>query len=126
MAGAAVVVDVHTGFILAMLSRPGFDPNLLTGRVTPAEMLALSKDPLQPMIFRPVAQHYSPGSTFKPFTQLAAFKSGLVHAADGGVLQRRLYLGSSPLALRQGDRPRFAHRAPGAPDVVRHLLLPRG
>ncbi|MCI0572834.1 MAG: penicillin-binding protein 2 [Myxococcaceae bacterium] len=75
-AGAVVAVDVKTGFILAMVSRPGFDPNVLTGRVTAAQMAALAKDPLQPMIFRPTAQHYSPGSTFKVLTSIAAFRSG--------------------------------------------------
>src|SRR5262249_4362447 len=75
-AGAVVVVDVNSGFILAMVSRPSFDPNLLTGRVSPSQMAALGKDPLQPLIFRPVAQHYSPGSTFKPVTALAALRSG--------------------------------------------------
>ena len=68
-------MDVRTGFILAMVSRPGFDPNVLTGRVTPAQLAVLNKDPLQPMIFRPAQQHYSPGSTFKTLTQLAALKS---------------------------------------------------
>jgi len=75
VAGAVIAIDVRTGFIRAMVSRPGFDPNVLTGRVTPAQMAALSKDPLQPMIFRPTAQHYSPGSTFKPITTLAALRS---------------------------------------------------
>jgi penicillin-binding protein 2 len=76
VAGAAVAVEVNTGFILAMVSRPSYDPNLLTGRVTAAQMAALVKDPLQPLIFRLVAQHYSPGSTFKPVTALAALRSG--------------------------------------------------
>ena len=40
-------------------------------------MAAMVKDPLQPMINRVAAAHYSPGSTFKVVTQLAAFKSGL-------------------------------------------------
>jgi penicillin-binding protein 2 len=74
--GAVVAIDVNTGFIKALVSRPGFDPNLLTGRVTPAQMALLSRDPLEPMINRVAAEHYSPGSTFKVVTQLAAFKSG--------------------------------------------------
>ncbi len=77
VAGAVVAIDVKTGFIKALVSRPGFDPNLLTGRVTPAQMAAITRDPLQPMINRVAAAHYSPGSTFKVVTQLAAFKSGL-------------------------------------------------
>lgn len=77
VAGAVVAIDVNTGFIKALVSRPGFDPNLLTGRVTPAQMLAMTKDPLQPMINRVAAAHYSPGSTFKVITQLAAFKAGI-------------------------------------------------
>jgi penicillin-binding protein 2 len=78
-AGAVVVLDVRTGFILALVSRPSFDPNLLTGRVTPLMMAELARDPLQPMVFRPVAQHYSPGSTFKAVTMLAAFQTGTFH-----------------------------------------------
>lgn len=77
VAGAVVAIDVKTGFIKALVSRPGFDPNLLTGRVTPAQMAAITRDPLQPMINRVAAAHYSPGSTFKVVTQLAAFKAGL-------------------------------------------------
>jgi penicillin-binding protein 2 len=74
--GAVVAIDVHTGFIRALVSRPGFDPNLLTGRVTPTQMAQLSRDPLEPMVNRVAAEHYSPGSTFKVVTALAAFKSG--------------------------------------------------
>ncbi|HEX8439135.1 penicillin-binding protein 2 [Archangium sp.] len=75
-AGAVVAVDVKTGFIRAVVSRPGFDPNLLTGRITPTQMAALAKDPLQPMINRVSANHFSPGSTFKVISALAAYKSG--------------------------------------------------
>ncbi len=76
-AGAVVALDAKTGFVLAMVSRPSYDPNLLTGRVSAAQMAALIRDPLQPLVSRPVAQHYSPGSAFKPVTALAALKSGL-------------------------------------------------
>ena len=76
-AGSVVAVDVRTGLIRAVVSRPGFDPNLLTGRITPSQMASLAKDPLQPMINRISADHFSPGSTFKVITALAAYKSGL-------------------------------------------------
>ena len=75
-AGSIVVIDPKTGFILAMLSRPSFDPNMLTGRVSSEQLARLSRDPLQPMVFRTVAEHYHPGSTFKPITLLAALHSG--------------------------------------------------
>ncbi|ATB27148.1 penicillin-binding protein 2 [Melittangium boletus] len=76
-AGALVVVDVKTGFIRALVSRPGFDSNLLTGRITSSQMYALARDPLQPMVNRVSANHFSPGSTFKVISTLAAYKSGL-------------------------------------------------
>ncbi|HVP62879.1 MAG TPA: penicillin-binding protein 2 [Myxococcaceae bacterium] len=96
-AGAVVAMDVRTGFILAMVSRPGFDPNVLTGRVTPAQLAALNKDPLQPMIFRPTQQHYSPGSTFKTLSMFAALSSNsftphsTVSCAGGYRLGARLW-----------------------------------
>lgn len=81
--GAVVAVDVKTGFILALVSRPGFDPNLLTGRVTGSQMEALAKDPLKPMMNRVAAMHYSPGSIFKAFSQIAALRSGQFHGHTG-------------------------------------------
>jgi penicillin-binding protein 2 len=76
VAGGVVAIDVKTGFIRALVSRPGFDPNLLTGRITPAQLAALTRDPMQPLINRVAAEHYPPGSIFKVVTALAAYKSG--------------------------------------------------
>lgn len=78
LAGAIIAVDVHTGFIKAIVSRPGFDPNLLTGRITGTQMEAISKDPLQPMVSRATQERYSPGSTFKPIVALAGLKNGAI------------------------------------------------
>ena len=102
--GAVVVLDVRTGFILAMVSRPSFDPTILTGRVTPAQMMAVAKDPLQPMVFRPVAQHYPPGSTFKPITLLAALKAGAFTPATSV---------NCPGGYRLGKRTWRCHKASG-------------
>lgn len=76
VAGSLIVLDARSGFVLAMVSRPSFDPNEMTGRVSPQRLAQLSKDPLQPMVFRAAAEHYHPGSTFKVIPLLAALRSG--------------------------------------------------
>jgi penicillin-binding protein 2 len=75
-AGAVVALEAKTGFVLAMVSRPSFDPNEMTGRVSAQRLEKLSRDPLQPMVFRAAAEHYHPGSTFKVVSLLAALQSG--------------------------------------------------
>lgn len=75
-AGAVVVVDVHTGFVLAMVSYPSYDPNMMTGRISRRDLKAIADDPLEPLFQRAVQQHYHPGSVFKIVTALAALKSG--------------------------------------------------
>ena len=77
-AGAVAVVDVHTGFVLALVSYPAYDPNELTGRISRRELTALVDDPLQPLFARAIQQHYHPGSTFKVVTALAALAGGYV------------------------------------------------
>ncbi len=81
VAGSAVVIDVQTGFLLAVTSKPGFDPNLMTGRISRAQLKAFTDDPLEPMLFRATQDHQHPGSTFKIVTQLAALEAGF----KGGV-----------------------------------------
>lgn len=82
-AGAVVAVDPNTGFIRAIVSRPAFDPNEMTGRVSPGRLAGLNKDPLQPMLFRATQQHYPPGSTFKVVTMLAGLRNGVVSPTTG-------------------------------------------
>jgi penicillin-binding protein 2 len=77
-AGAVVAVDVHTGFVLAMVSEPTFDPNRMTGRISRKDLMEIVDDPLQPLFQRAVQQNYHPGSTFKIVTALAALEKGVV------------------------------------------------
>lgn len=77
-AGAVVAVDVHTGFVLAMVSEPSYDPNKMTGRISRKDLLAIVDDPLQPLFQRDIQQNYHPGSTFKIVTALAALEKGAV------------------------------------------------
>lgn len=73
--GAAVLVDVQTGEILAMASVPSFDPNLFVPTISRQEWARLNSDPGTPLFDRAVSA-YPPGSIFKPFVALAALESG--------------------------------------------------
>ncbi len=84
-AGAAVVVDVHTGYVLAAVSKPAYDPNVMTGRISREELKKITDDPLEPMLFRLTQNHFHPGSVWKVVTQLAALKEGFDgHVFCGG------------------------------------------
>jgi penicillin-binding protein 2 len=85
-AGALVAIDVNTGFVLAMVSKPAFDPNEMTGRVSRDRLKELSEDPLKPMLFRITQNHFPPGSTFKVVSQLAFLEHGFEHSVfcNGG------------------------------------------
>jgi penicillin-binding protein 2 len=81
-AGAVVAVDVRTGRLLALYSKPDFDPNDLSGgaghtRVREA-FNRLYADPLRPMLDKTMSGSFQPGSTMKPFSALAALEDHLV------------------------------------------------
>lgn len=78
--GAVVAMDPKTGNILAMVSKPGFDPNVLAshdGKAVQKAWAALNADPARPLENRAIAgRMYPPGSTFKLITAAAALESG--------------------------------------------------
>lgn len=82
LAGAVVVVDVRTGRLLAALSKPGFDPSVLSGeqgkQAIRDAFKRLSRDPLKPLLDKTTSAVYPPGSTYKPFSALAALSDGLI------------------------------------------------
>jgi len=78
MLGAAVAVDPNTGQILALVSRPNFDPNLFATGINSGDWGKLIKDPTFPLWDRAIRSAYPPGSTFKVFTAAAALDSGLI------------------------------------------------
>jgi cell division protein FtsI/penicillin-binding protein 2 len=78
-AGTVVVSNPHTGEILAMLSRPSYDPNKLVQTLQQNDLSyynQLAQDPEQPLLERPLQGNYVPGSTFKTLTLMAAIDSG--------------------------------------------------
>ena len=76
-AAAVAVVEVKTGKVLALVSKPSFDPNVMTGHLTRAEEKFLNDDPRKPFIDKTLRATYPPGSTFKFVTTLAALEDGL-------------------------------------------------
>ena len=77
-AAAAVVLEVNTGRVLASASKPSFDPNLLTGRLSPDEARRMVQDPYRPLLDKVHREHYFPGSTYKVIPAIAALEEGLV------------------------------------------------
>jgi penicillin-binding protein 2 len=75
-AAAVVVVEPKTGKIRAIVSRPSFDPNIMTGHLTQAEETMLKQDPRKPFIDKALRMTYPPGSIFKFVTAIAALEDG--------------------------------------------------
>jgi len=78
---SAIVADPHTGEILAMLSRPTFDPNRIASGDL-AYFNSLEKNPEQPLLERPLQATYVPGSIYKTVTLMAALDSGHAQLTD--------------------------------------------
>jgi len=76
--GAVVAFNPSTGEVLAMVSRPTFDPNKFTGRISRADWNEIAGDPHKPLMNRAIQAQLAPGSTFKPIMAIAGLESGVV------------------------------------------------
>lgn len=72
--GGAVVVDVRTGRVRALFSKPSYDLNEMSGRLTPERARELRENPFRPLIDKTIYETYYPGSTFKPISAIAALQ----------------------------------------------------
>lgn len=77
-AAAAVVMNPQTGEVLAMVSRPAFDPNLFAHGISSKDWAKLNNNPFHPMDNKTISGEYPPGSTFKIVTGTAALTEGKV------------------------------------------------
>ena len=76
--GAVVALDPRDGSVLAMVSRPSFDPNLFAAHIKTADWKALNSNPDNPMINRAIQAQFAPGSTFKPLVAIAGLETGTI------------------------------------------------
>lgn len=97
--GSIVCIEPATGEVLAMVSTPAYDPNLLTfhpGRS--AAFTRLQQDSLNPLFNRATMAAYPPGSIFKPVLALIAMQEGVLHQrrtiyCEGGYYYKNLRVG---------------------------------
>ena len=80
--GAAVAIDPRTGYVLAMISKPGFDPNPFVEGISVKDYQALQESPQRPLYNRALRGQYPPGSTVKPFMGLAGLEAGVINATQ--------------------------------------------
>jgi penicillin-binding protein 2 len=76
--GAAVVIDIHTGAVRALYSKPVYDPNEMSSGLSTKRYAELTGDPFRPLIDKTMYETYFPGSTFKVITALAALQDVVV------------------------------------------------
>ena len=76
--GCIVAIEPNTGEILAMVSAPTYDPNLLVGRVRGHNFNVLNTDPQKPLFNRATQAQYRPGSIFKLAQSLTALQTGAI------------------------------------------------
>lgn len=86
--GAVVAMDPHTGEVLAMVSRPAFDPNAFAVRISRDEWNKLITDPNHPLLNKAIQAQLAPGSTFKIIMATAGLEEGVaqdlkVHCSGG-------------------------------------------
>lgn len=75
---AVVVIDVHNGDIICLVSSPGFDPNLFPRGIGHKPWHELQNNPYVPLTNKAISGRYAPGSTVKLFVALAALELGII------------------------------------------------
>ena len=111
--GAVVALDPRSGEILAMVSRPTFDPNKFAVRIKAADWKEIADNPDHPLINRAIQAQQAPGSTFKPIVALAGLETNsiddhfTVHCAGGASFYGRYFKchlkgGHGAVALHKG------------------------
>jgi penicillin-binding protein 2 len=81
-AAGVVVLDIDTGRILAMASKPSFDPNEMSGHLTVEAEQRMLADRYHPLHDKTLAETYYPGSTFKPVSAISALEDRLITPED--------------------------------------------
>lgn len=89
--GSVVAINPEDGSIIAMASKPDYDPRSFSGKIPAGLYKELSNDPASPMLHRAIMSQYPPGSTWKMLIALASLQEGIINEHSsifcGGGLQ---------------------------------------
>lgn len=88
--GSIVALDPKTGEVIALVSSPGYDPELLVGRVRGENYKKLQQDPLNPLFDRALQAQYPPGSIFKLVQAATALQEGVITLNTGFACNKAL------------------------------------
>ncbi|PLX03479.1 MAG: penicillin-binding protein 2 [Marinilabiliales bacterium] len=103
--GSIVAIEPSTGEVLAMISSPSYDPNLLTGRARTKNYKVLSNDTLKPLFNRAIMSRYSPGSIFKTIQALIGMQEGVINENTG------FTCGGAPVKCHHHPNPSSVRKA---------------
>lgn len=106
--GSIVAIEPSSGEILAFVSAPAYDPNLLSGGILPVNYKKLKQDSTLPLFNRPLMAMYPPGSVFKLLNALVALEEGIINPGTT--------YGCAMGFLRNGGRP-ACHSHPSPTNV---------
>ena len=109
---AAVVVDIETGRILAIASKPTYDLNMMAGGVEPENLARVLSDRLRPLRDKALSDTFNPGSTFKAITALAGLEEKVIVPED------KVKCGGYVLVGRRRFRCTKAHKTVNLYDAI--------
>lgn len=95
LAGSVVVVEVKTGRLLALYSKPAIDPNDFVAGLTTKQAEGILSNPLHPLIDKSMYEAYFPGSTMKPFSALAALQTNAISQTSREMCEHIYVLGKT-------------------------------
>jgi len=105
--GSIVAIEPATGEILALISSPTYDPNMLVGRVRSENYERLLKDTLKPLFNRALMAKYPPGSTFKMINALIGLQEGIITTETDFPCNGGYHIGNFSLACHHGGSVGF-------------------
>lgn len=94
--GGLVAIDPHTGAILAMISRPSFDPTAFSSGISGELWKKLLSNENHPLRDKTIQDHYSPGSVFKVVTAIAGLEEGVINENTTFNCPGKIWVGNRP------------------------------